>query len=189
MNLFEYCERYHISVAKARRQMKDGVLRLDREENEQAAQMRFYLGRGQHLTLAHMVALLENSSILLDLGRYEERAEAQLAELGDVKGAAAPREVAAHITDARSGKEPESIAILVAWLRSVIPTHPVSHYWVALRLLWGLPENIRKYDVPRVPLALLQCRKHPDLAGWWRVVESRGRTQTIYQRPEKPFDL
>jgi hypothetical protein len=136
-----------------------------------------------------MLALLEDPSILFDLGRYEERAEAQLAELGDVKGEAAPREVAAHITDARSGKEPESIAVLIAWLRSVIPTRPVSHYWVSLRLLWGLPENIRKFDVPRVPLALLQCRKHPDLAGWWRVEDKGGRRQSFYQRPEMPFDL
>lgn len=189
MNLFEFCEKYHISLAKARKMQKANVLRLDRDEDGRAAQIRFYLGRGQHLTLGQMSILLEEPSLLLDLGRHEDKAEEQLAEVGDVRGEAAPREVAAHCWGAATGKEPEAVAILVDWLRSILPAHPVSHYWVGLRLLWGTPANIRHYEVPRVPLALLQCRKHPDFAGWWHTVENRSRTQTLYHRPEKPFDL
>ncbi|MBA4161661.1 MAG: hypothetical protein C0515_06220 [Novosphingobium sp.] len=136
-----------------------------------------------------MSMLLEEPSLLLDLGRYANKAEEQLSEVGDVKGEAAPREVAAYCWGAATGKEPESVEILVEWLRLMIPAHPVSHYYVALRLLWGIPANIRHYEVPRIPLALLQCRKHPDFAGWWHKVENKSRIQTFYQRPEKLFDL
>lgn len=189
MNIFEFCEEFHISLTKARKMNKANVLRLDRDEDERAAQIRFYLSRGQHLTLGQMAMLLEEPSLLLDLGRYEGKAKEQLFEVGDVQSEAAPREVAAYCWEAATGKDPEAITILVDWLRSIIPAQPVSHYWVGLRLLWGTPANIRHYEVPRIPLTLLQCRKHPDFVGWWRKVENKGRPQTLYHRPDRSFDL
>jgi hypothetical protein len=67
----------------------------------------------------------------------------------------------------------------------VIPAKPVGHAYLAVRLLLGLAPNIRQYDVPRIPRALLNCRLHADLVGWFRVEKVKSRNVTIYQRPAK----
>jgi len=53
----------------------------------------------------------------------------------------------------------------------------------------GLQENIRKYDEHRIGRALLNCRKYPGFAGWWRTEKCGSRTVTYYQGPVMPFDL
>ena len=72
MNLREFCEKFHISLSKARKMDKANALRLDRDEDERAAQIRFYLGRGQHLTLAQMLMLLLDPALLFDLGSVDK---------------------------------------------------------------------------------------------------------------------
>lgn len=184
MNIFEYCERYHISLVKARRQLKDGVLRLDETTSEAITEIRHVLSRGQPLTAAHLVELLDNPGSMLDLGRYASRAQAEINALGNVRAEIAPKLVAAYITDAAKN-EPEAVEALLAWLRGVVPIKPIGHAYLAVRLLLGLAPNIRQYDVPRIPRALLNCRLHEGFAGWWRVEQVKSRNVTIYQRPAK----
>lgn len=188
MNLREFCEEYRISISKARKMDKEGVLRLDSGESEHGAEIRQHLSKGQPLTVAQLLEMIENPSILRDLGRYREKAESQLEALGDVRAEAAPGEVAAYITDAARRNE-EAIGVLVEWLKSTIPFEPVTHHWIATRLLMGVPANIRKNDMPHILRALLNCRNSPDLKGWWRVETRRSRSVTCYQRPGKTFDL
>lgn len=188
MNLFEFCERFHISHAKARKMDKAGVLRLDENAREETAEIRHVLSRGQPLTAAHLVDLVDNPGSLLDLGRYASRAQTEIDALGNVRGEIAPKLVAAYVTDAAKN-EPEAVDALLAWLRDVIPAKPVGHSYLAVRLLLGLAPNIRQYDVPRLPRALLNCRLRDEFVGWWRVEKRGSRNVTIYQRPEKDFDL
>lgn len=191
MNIFEYSERYNISLAKARRQMKDGVLRIDETTSEGIIAIRHHLSRGHPLTAAQLVELVDNAGAVMDLGRYASLAEKQVAALGNVRSEAAPKLVAAYVTDAAKGDK-EAVAALIAWLKDVIPAKPVEHNYLAVRLLLGLAPNIRRYDIPRVPRALHECRKSEDFAGWWQTVPKRSRNVTIYQRPKKlvaGFDL
>lgn len=192
MTLYEFCEKYHISLRKARRMDKDGVLRLNREENEAAAEMRLYLSRGQTLPAHHLMNLVEEPSLLLDLGRYAEKAEQQVSELGDVKNGAAPKEVTAYVWEAASpgsDAHAQGVDILIQWMKGIISAKPVPHSYIAVRLLLGIPASIRKFEIRRIPRAMLNCRQHPDFKDWWRVVTTRARTMTLYQRPETVFDL
>lgn len=190
MNIYEFCEEFKISLGKARKMNKRGVLRLDGGDSEAAGEMRHYLGRGQALPAAHLVALLEDPALLLDLGRYADRAEQQIAELGaKVKDDAAPREIVAYVTDAAKG-DPEAVGVLLDWLKTILPARPVPHSFIAVRLLLGLAPSIRQYDVPRIPRALLNCRRHDAFAGWWKIETRAGRNITIYSQPtKKSFDL
>lgn len=184
MNIFEFCERFHISLAKARKMNKAGVLRLDENTSEAITEIRYSLSRGQPLTAAQLVELVENPSAVLDLGRYASRAQDELDALGDAKAQAAPKLVAAYVTDAAKG-DPEAVGVLLDWLKRILPAQPVSHSFIAVRLLLGLAPNIRQFDVPRIPRALLNCRRHDAFAGWWRVKAHKSRNVTIYQRPDK----
>jgi hypothetical protein len=192
MNIFEFCERFHISLAKARKMNKAGVLRLDENTSETITEIRHALSRGQPLTAAQLVELVESPSAVLDLGRYAARAQDELDALGDARGQAAPKLVAAYVTDAAKG-DAEAVAVLIGWLKEILPASPVSHSFIAVRLLLGLAPNIRQFDVPRIPRALLNCRRHDAFAGWWHVEKRKSRNVTIYQRPDKKtlanFDL
>lgn len=184
MNIFEFCERFHISLAKARKMNKAGVLRLDENTSDAITEIRHSLSRGQPLTAAQLVELVESPSAVLDLGRYASRAQDELDALGDARAQAAPKLVAAYVTDAAKG-DPEAVGVLLDWLKRILPAQPVSHSFIAVRLLLGLAPNIRQFDVPRIPRALLNCRRHDAFAGWWRVENRKSRNVTIYQRPDK----
>jgi hypothetical protein len=184
MNIFEYAEKYSISLKKARQQVKDGVLRLDETIDPQAVEIQDWLSQGQKLTAAQLCVLIESPGIILDLGRYAPRAEEQIAALGNAKGEAAPKMVAAYITDA-AHNDAEAVRVLVDWIKQILPVKPVSHNYIAVRLLLGLAANVRQYDVPRIPRALLNCRKLEEFASWWSVENRKSRSVTIYQRPTK----
>lgn len=192
MNIFEYADKYEISLKKARRQLKDGVLRLDESIDPQTVEIRDWLSRGQNLTAAQLCTLIENPGVLLDLGRYMDKAQDQLDALGDAKGEVAPKMVAAYVTDAARGDE-EAVNVLVGWAKQILPNKPVPHSYIAVRLLLGLAPNVRHFDIPRVPRALLNCRKREDFAPWWRVEKRKSRSVTLYQQPDKKtlanFDL
>jgi hypothetical protein len=168
---------------------KAGVLLVDQEENELVANMRYYLRRGQHLTLLQLLALLEDRSILDHLGRYECEAERQLDEIGDAVGQVAPLFVRACMHDASTGKGQNQAEHIIAWLKSVIPADPVSHYFVASRLVLGYPAARRASGYKEVAQALLQIRKHESFNGWWFKKQNYGRNCTFYARPPTTYDL
>lgn len=188
MNIYEISEKHKISLHKLRAMAKDNLLRLDSVEDERSALVRYYLSRNTNATVEHLLWLIESPAMLIDLGRYAERAKAQLSALGDVKATAAPRDVTAYIDDAARG-DAEAQRILLDWLLGVLPGKPVSHAWLATRLLVGLPENLRAHNVKKLPMALLNIRKMPEFAGGWIIEKNGTRTQTFYTKPKKPLDL
>lgn len=185
MNIFEFCERYHISLAKARRIAKDNPAWFSGTSTTFDL-IRTTLANGDRLTAAQLVELIEQPSGLLELGKYASRAEKELAALG--KPQAAPKEVVANIMEAAKG-EPDALLILVDWLKSIIGDSPVGHAFIAVRLLLGTPASIRKSEGPRIPRALLNARNHPDFAGYWRVEKRGARNSTVYQKSLASLDL
>jgi hypothetical protein len=81
-SIHEFCAEFHISVAKARRMDKRGWLRIDGNATP-IDEIRMALKRGQRLTVAQLVELIENPAGLLELGKYQAPAEAQLEALKD----------------------------------------------------------------------------------------------------------
>lgn len=179
-SIHEFSAEFHISLAKARRMEKRGWLRIDANATP-VDEIRIALKRGQRLTVAQLVELIENPAGLLELGKHAGKAEEQLHALGDPKSQVAPKEVAANILEAFQNQS-EAVEIIAKWVRSIIPTHPVGHAFVAVRLLLGVPENIRKYDVAHMQRALMNCRQHPALAGLWRTEREKTRNVTVYQK-------
>lgn len=180
MNIFEVSEKFKISLKKLRAMDKAGILRLD-ESASAADPIRATLIKGNPLPVAQLVQLIEEPALLLDLGNYAETARSQVAALGKPEREPAPKIVAAAVTDAAKN-DPEAIATLVAWLKETIPGRPVGHAYLATRLLLGIPASIRKFEGPRIGRALLNCRNHPALAGWWTVKPGASQNSTVYQK-------
>lgn len=191
MNIFEFSDKYKISVPKVRKIAKDYPALFDAGDNPMAGAMRHYLGRGQSLTAEHLCTLIEQPSLMLALGKYAESAQAQVDALRKPRLEVAPPEITAIIGEASKG-EADAVHALTLWLQNVIPAERVMHSYIGVRLLLGVHVNSRQYEIPRIPRALLQCRKYEQFAGWWSVENFNGRNTTFYQRPKKPvakFDL
>lgn len=182
MNIFEISEKSKISVKKLRVLDKLGVLRHDASATELDG-MRNTFREGNQLNVAQLVYLVENPAGLLELGRYAEKARAQMESIRDVAGQvkAAPPEISAQILEAFE-KEPKAIAAIVEWCKSILPAEPVGHSYIAVRLLLGVPENVRRFDIPRLQRVMMNCRDHPNFAGWWRREKLVSRNRTVYQK-------
>jgi len=180
MNIHDISRRTHISLENLRKLERLGVLKLD-EETPIAAPLRLHLARNQRMTVAQILTLIEEPEIVEELGKYAERARAQISALGDVKATAAPRSVTAEIVEASKGN-PDACRIIADWLKEVLPSEPVPYHWVAVRLLAPLNEFLREMNAPLINLALLKVRGLPEFAGWWRSVPKSGRNTIIFKR-------
>lgn len=188
MNIYEISEKHKISLAKLRAMDKDNLLRLDSVEDDRSASVRYYLSRNTNATVEQLLWLIESPAMIVDLGKFADRARSQLNALGDVRQTAAPRDVTAYIDDAARG-DADAMAIVSRWLRDVLPIKPVNYAWVATRLLIGLPENLRAFNIKRIPMALLNIKATPEFAGYWEIVGDGKRNQTFYAKAKKPLDL
>ena len=183
MNFVQFCQEFRISQKKAKAMLAAGVLLVDEGGSVAAQAIRQSLIKGQPLSALQIVHLIESPSILLELGRYARKANDQLEAIGNAQGERAPIEIAAAISDAARG-DVESVQALASWLLSVLPVKPVGHSWIAARLLLALPANIREFDAPRIPRALMRCRKLDSFAGAWCYATRSGRKFTLYARPK-----
>lgn len=179
MNIYEMAEEFKISLKKLKAMEKRGCLRVDGSAAE-SDPIRATLAKGNRLPVPQLVQLVEAPALLIDLGRFSEEAERQIAELG--KPSAAPREISGLISEAAKN-EPDAVAALMTWIKATLPSgKAVGHSWLAVRLLLGVPANLRKYEAPRIGRALLNCRNHPSFAGWWSVKPGVSQNSTIYHQ-------
>lgn len=182
MNIYEVAAQFKISVSKLRKMDKAGLLRLDKA-HPLTDSMRFYLGKGKPLTVAQLVALVEDPTIIEHLGEKAGAAMAQVAALGAPDGA--PMEVVAEIDQASRGDH-DAICRIIPWLKTQILVaasqgQPViNHHYLAVRLVLGSPAGLRDYNAARIARALLNCRRHPGFAGWWRVVPQGSMSVSEY---------
>lgn len=180
MNIYEIAEKHKISLKKLRALDKDKLLRLDESANA-ADPIRATLINGDPLPVWQLVQLIEEPSLLLELGKYAAEAGSQVDALGKPQNEVAPKPVAAALTDTAKN-DPEAVALMVDWLKQVIPTRAVGHAYLATRLLLGIPLTLRKSEAPRIGRALLNCRNHPSMVGWWTVKPGASQNSTIYRK-------
>jgi hypothetical protein len=180
----EISKKTGVGVWTLRKLVKAGIFKAD-DDNAATEKIRLTLARGNPLSVAQLVELVDDPTLAHDLGRYAERAKAQVAALGEVRSEAAPFEVAAYIDEASNGNA-DATRILAGWIREIVPAAGSVHFsWIAARLVWN--SRTRADDIARVSLALINARK--ELAGWWRIEKIKGRPQTFFARPKIPLDL
>lgn len=187
MDALELAERCDISLKKARRVAKALSLRTGRKD-ERAAKMRLKLCRNLQLSVAELLALLNEGSLFRKLGKYERHALAQTYALGNVRAGVAPIEVTKHIEEAAAGI-PESVGVLLRWLKSVLPPVPVSYHWIAVRLLFEKWPGLHSRDTWRVHKALENVRARPEFEGWSSKMPVGSYKPVFYHRPKMLFDL
>lgn len=188
MTIYEFSEKYKISLKKSRTLYRAGILLIDESENPIAEEMRYSLAHNQHLSTQHLLALIDNPKLAWPLGSYRKKAQALVTQLGDLSGAAAPREVSLNVLGA-SGGEPQAVAMLIEWLKQTVPAWSVGHHYVAVRLALGCDPISRLLITRRIPRALQICCRQPSFAGWWKNEKYGSRNRVRYCRPRMKFDL
>jgi hypothetical protein len=170
MNIYQLSVKTGIPVVKLRKLDKLGALVTDGETGFLDTLI-FHMRGNRVLSVAQLLALLDAPDLLDELGavrpRYASRAREQIAALGDTSTDRAPREVTAAIQGASRGDDDESL-IIVEWLKTILPAAPVPHAWIVVRLLLPLNEFMREQAAPLISPALLNARKLPEFAGYWR---------------------
>lgn len=188
MNIFEIHEKSGVSLRALRKLEKLSVLKLE-AVNPMVEKMAYMLGKSQQLPVDALAALVEDPGLLVELGRYAGEAEFQVSSLGKVDRDIAPADVAAEIEQAAKGDD-GAVKKLAGWLKGIIPTDcAVGHHFVAVRLLLGVPETLRKYAYSRLGRALLNVRRHKSFEGWSSYDTSGHHKVSRYHRPAKDFDL
>jgi hypothetical protein len=191
MNIFRLSFQSGIPLRKLRLLDKLGALRVD-PNPEFIDGLIFHMRGNRNLTVAQLLALIDDPAALDDLGaarpRYASRAREQLAALGDIVPQAAPREVTAAIQGASRGDDDESL-IIATWLKSVLPVEPVSHAWITVRLLFPLNAFMREQTAPLISPALLNMRKLPEFAGYWQSEKIGARSTIKYFRTRGEISL
>ena len=144
------------------------------------------LRKANPLTVEQLLYFLRNPAWLPTLGDHEMKARAQLIALGDPEADAMPAELAEEICEMATGKA-KHIDRGATWLTHLIDTCPdfedgreQRHAFVAIRMLYNLPDRSLPYNVPEVAKALFHCRRNPRCKGYHRTDEN-GHTQ--YRRP------
>ena len=194
MNIHDVATKSGVSLRALRKLEKLKLIKFDpnpdADEHPRAAEARFLLMRNQQLSASLLVDLIDAPSALFDLRKYEARAREQIAALGDVTGQAAPIAVQAVISDA-AGADATAAQTLADWLTSILPAEPVSHYWVAARLLYPLDPFQRETIGKKISLALMNMRKLESFVPYWESVPGKyGRSVINYfQKRNFPLDL
>jgi hypothetical protein len=155
MNIFEFCRKYSISRDKARRIKRDNPRWFSSgEDDDFILSVQDWMRNGNRLTVKHLLKLCDNTDLIYALGNYSLKAEKQFDALGDAAKEAAPRNIAVGIGLAAQNDD-DATAAIAAWIKSVLPSEPVGHAWLAVRLLLGLPEHLREHETARIGRALI----------------------------------
>lgn len=191
MNIHQMANRTGIALRDLRKLDRLKVLKLDRETPASDA-IRFHLSRNPRLTVEHMLALIDEPDILDELSpKHAARVKTQMAalDLDNSEAPLAPIEVAASVASA-ARTDAAAAATIAHWLMGVLPSAaPVSHHWVAVRLLAPSAKVIRDQDLSLIGLALVNVRRVPEFAGYWKSETINGKPAILYQKPKLALDL
>lgn len=187
MNAYEIAERFDIRLPKAKKIAKALSLPTAKKDARISA-IRLRLSRGCQLSTRELLILLKEPGLRRHLGKYDDLVYQQIYALGNVQASAAPIDVYAHIHDAAAG-DPNSVEIIMGWLKGALPTTRVRFQWIAVRLLIEQWPNLHSGDFYRVNLALKNVRARPEFDGWWDFEPIGSQWPTVYWRPRQFYDL
>lgn len=189
MNIFEIRERTGIALRTL--QKLDEIGALDHDPVDPiVSDIYTNLGKRVPLTVAQLLALIEQPALLTSLGKHQDDAQFEIEDLGNYVAEAAPQKVYFQLGDAAYNDD-QAIRKIVAWIKSIIPPHyPVRHSYIAIRLVTGSTQpEMRKHYLKIIGRALGYCRAHPEFNGWWKVEAGKGKRVTWYSQPQISYDL
>lgn len=187
MDAYDIAEDFGISLKKAQKIARAVSLQIGRKHGL-AAKMRVKLSKDEQLSVMDLLALLNDGALFRKFGKFENRARAQTYALGYVRASAAPVDVTRHIADAAAG-HPESVVVVLRWLKSVIPRWPVRFHWIAIRLLINRWPYVSSRDTLEIEKALRNVRAHPEFTGWFGKRPVGRWNPMFYHQPKLVFDL
>lgn len=165
LSLDELHARSKIGVRKLKWLHTNGFLVNVSFADDRLLKMHKYLSSRRPLSVEQLLALIREPKLIDSLPANHARARASVAEIGKPEQGALPAADWLHILGA-SMNEPSSLAVIVDWLRSVIPAGGCGYHWIAVRAMWNCPAEKFKQTYSRLPRALINARAHPSLAGW-----------------------
>lgn len=179
-----------ISIRTLKKMERLGFLKTTKPQNPETARMEWTLRKGNPLSVINLLRLIENPDLIFELGEYTDKAESQVAALGDAKGEAAQPSIATVI-DSAARDDPEYVEALAQWMMIAIPLgRDVPHHYLAVRALLGVSVNLRPYLAGRIARAFQNVRETPSFYGWFTFKTTRyARNATFYHRPKFEFDL
>jgi hypothetical protein len=188
--IHEISRAMNISLKKLRSMEKRGWLLCDAKAHPMVESMLSTMRSGNPLTVAQCVALIEDPKLFDLLEGKAAKARQQVEALGNPKPAAIDWIDLSAATLNDENSEAATLR-LIAWIKAVLPVSGrVSHHWIAVRLLLAVPEDMRRFEIPRLGKIMLTIRKHPEFAGWFTIAKQGSRNVTWYHRPKaKGFDL
>lgn len=185
MNIEELAKSYNISITKVQRLYRDGWLRGVSNSNVEIRKMKQYLMNKRPLSTAMCISLLRDNSLLEELGGVMQKAVVQLSHIGNPDDGALPADKWGDIVGA-SINDIDSLNSIADWLLQAIPSSGCNYHYIAVRLLWNVPQERLAQVYSRIPRCLINVRAIPRLAG----CSDRADGPTKFYRPEtKNFDL
>lgn len=176
-----------LSVRTLRKVEKAGFLKVTKSADPITDAARGNLRKGNRLTVLQQLHLARDKDARASLAPFEYGISATLGKLGDFENEAAPWTLAAKISLA-ARKDKDAIAEIAVWISGLLTSWTsgaVDHAYIGVRLLANVPEHHLAAVSDQLRGAMWEARKHPALAGAWRVNEN-GVTE--YFRPI-PLDL
>lgn len=183
MDIFQLSEEFKIPVAKLKRMQRRGFLPTIEETFDIVQQAKLYLNNKRPLSTAMLIEFSRKPSLLKSFtGAASTRVHDALDEIGD------PNNGAFHGPSTEiigaSMNEPESVRNVTNWLLRSIPPSGCGYHYLAVRLLWHVPQERFAQSYARCARAILNARAMPQMIG--RSVTENGTTRFI---GEKTFDL
>jgi hypothetical protein len=87
--------------------------------------------------------------------------------------------------------EVKYIKKIVCYLKSILPEYPVTHHYIAVRMLLSCPnENLMVQMAKDISRGFYHVRSYEGMTGWWHSVpDKKGKNATFYSRPKLEYDL
>lgn len=191
MNIYEFADKYNLSVKKVKQIAADGALNLNPGKREVPSQMRYYLKKGRTLTAEHMLMLVRNPELFDILEEYEGAARKQIRALGNIPADAIAEDQAATWIYAAMISDELMLPRVADWLAPVIPADGCGYHYVAVRMLYNVPSHRFKEAYSQVARACLSLRRCLELRGQILPQPDKSENQGMrfFRKPENIFDL
>lgn len=183
--LHDLSDEFRIPVRKLRALSKAGWLTLEDKGRDPVAQMRYYLQRGQRLSVEQLLSLSRDPSLFEGLEKYTREAKRQVGALGNVAENAIPAAQAYTMICGGAFADADMLPRFGDWLCSVIPSEGCGYHYLAARMLWNVAQAQFAECYAFTPRAVVNARKLPALAEYLAPDDNGMR----FQIPQKSFDL
>lgn len=182
MTIHEFAAFYRVSVKKLRQMQFNGHANfgISGSQSDTIVRMRSRLKRGQSLTVENLIMLANGVVQYEELDAYARRARKQVNALGPIAVDALPVDRRSWINGSAI-KDGMACKLLSEWIASVIPEAGCDYHYIAVRIMWNIPDQNFKAVYAVVARAVMNCRHASALDGMSETIN--GRTKFFKKSP------